>query len=147
MGSGNSYAFGLWELIFPLGFGQEGGPGGPQGPKGTFNTLRLVGRKLLSNIIAAVVAFLAAVIGFLAAVIGFLAGQPDLRNGRFLMRISLKINDTRAPTSQSSKEYEFSEPKEYEFPKPKEYEFPEPKEYEFPGPKEYGLPGPKEYEV
>ena len=37
------------------------------------NTLRLVGRKLLSNIIAAVIVFLAAVIGFLAAVIGFLA--------------------------------------------------------------------------
>ena len=74
--------FGLWELIcfgalgthFPFRFWAGGGAqGGPQGPKGTFNTLRLVGRKLLSNIIAAVVAFLAAVIGFLAAVIGFLA--------------------------------------------------------------------------
>ena len=72
MGFGNSYAFGLWELIFPLGFGQEGAQGGPRGPKGTFNTLRLVGRKL-SNIIAAVIAFLAAVIVFLAAVIVFVA--------------------------------------------------------------------------
>ena len=54
-----------------MGFGQEEGPG--EGPKGTFNTLRLVGRKLLSNIIAAVIAFLAAEIVFLAAVIGFLA--------------------------------------------------------------------------
>ena len=75
MGSGNSFS--LWAL------GRRGAQGGPRGPKGTFNTLRLVGRKLLSlrlvgrkllsNIIAAVVAFLAAVIGFLAAVIGFLA--------------------------------------------------------------------------
>ena len=73
LGSGNSYAFGLWELIFALGFGQEGGPGGPRGPKGTCNTLRLVGRKLLSNIIAAEIIFLAAVIVFLAAVIRFLA--------------------------------------------------------------------------
>ena len=69
LGSGNSYAFGLWEICFPLGFGKRGAQGEPRGPKGTFNTLRLVGRKLLSNIIAAVVAFLAAVIGFLAAVI------------------------------------------------------------------------------
>ena len=63
----------LWELIFPFGLWAGGGPrGGARGPKGTFNMLRLVGRKLLSNIIAAVVAFLAAVIGFLAAVIGLL---------------------------------------------------------------------------
>ena len=61
LGSGNSFS--LW------GLGRS--PGGPWGPKGTFNTLRLVGRKLLSNIIAAVVAFLAAVIGFSAAVIVF----------------------------------------------------------------------------
>ena len=69
---------GLWELIcfwvlgthFPFGLWAGGGP---WGPKGTFNTLSLVGRKLLSNIIAAVIAFLAAVIGFLAAVIGFSA--------------------------------------------------------------------------
>ena len=54
---------GLWELIFPVCFGQEEGPGGGhRGPKGTCNTLRLVGRKLLSNIIAAVIIFLAAVI-------------------------------------------------------------------------------------
>ena len=38
------------------------GPARPRGPKGTFNTLRLVGRKLLSNIMAAVIAFLAAVV-------------------------------------------------------------------------------------
>ena len=52
--------FGLWELIFPLGFGQEEGPG--EGTKGTFNQLCLVGRKLLSNIIAAIIDLLAAVI-------------------------------------------------------------------------------------
>ena len=65
----------LWALgtHFPFGLWAGGGPGGAWGSKGSFNTLRLVGRKLLSNIIAAVVAFLAAVIGFLAAVIGFLA--------------------------------------------------------------------------
>ena len=55
-----------------MGFGQEEGPGGARGPRGTFNTLRLVGRKMLLNIIAAVIAFLAAVIVLLAAVIGFL---------------------------------------------------------------------------
>ena len=65
--------FGLWELIFPLGFGQEAGPGGVPGRTGTFKKLRLVGRKLLSNIIAAVIGFLAAVIVLLAAVIGFSA--------------------------------------------------------------------------
>ena len=65
--------FGLWELIFPLGFGQERGPGGARGPKGIFILLRLVGRKLLSNIIAAVMGVLAAIIVLLAAVIGFLA--------------------------------------------------------------------------
>ena len=59
-GSGNSFS--LWAL------GRRGAQGGPRGPKGTFNTLRLVGRKLLSNIIAAVIAFLAAAIGFLVAV-------------------------------------------------------------------------------
>ena len=56
-----------------MGWGQEESPGGARGPRGTFNTLRLVRRKLLSNIIAAVIAFLAAVIVLLAAVIGFLA--------------------------------------------------------------------------
>ena len=66
LGSGSSYAFGLWELIFPWGLGQEEGPG--EGPKGTFNKLCLVGRKLLSNIIAAIIEFLAAVIVLLAAV-------------------------------------------------------------------------------
>ena len=51
--------------------------GGPRGLKGTFNTLRLVGRKLLSNIIIAVITILAAVIVFLAAVIVFLAGAVE----------------------------------------------------------------------
>ena len=54
--------FGLWELIFLWAFGRRGAQGEPRGPKGTINTLRLVGRKLLSNIIAAVIVFLAAVI-------------------------------------------------------------------------------------
>jgi len=49
-GLGELICFGLWELIFPLGSGQEGGPGGAWGSKGSFNTLRLVGRKLLSNL-------------------------------------------------------------------------------------------------
>ena len=65
----------LWAVgtHFPVGLWAGGGPIGPRGPKGTFNALRLVGRKLLSNIIAVVIVFLAAVIGFSAAVIGFLA--------------------------------------------------------------------------
>ena len=61
LGSGNS--FWLWAL------GRRQAQRGAQGPTSTFNKLRLVGRKLLSNIIAAVIAFLAAVIVFLAAVI------------------------------------------------------------------------------
>ena len=56
LGSGNSFS--LWAL------GRRGAQGGPRGPKGTFNKLRLVGRKLLSNIIDVVIAFLAAVIVF-----------------------------------------------------------------------------------
>jgi len=54
LGFGNSFS--LWALS------RREAQGGPGGPKGTFNTLRLVGRKLLPNIIAAVIAFLAAVI-------------------------------------------------------------------------------------
>ena len=61
LGSGNSFS--LWAL------GRRRAQGGSRGPKGTFNKLRLVGRKLLSNVIAAVIGFLAAVIVFLAAVI------------------------------------------------------------------------------
>ena len=71
--------------MFPLGFGQEVVPEGPRGPKGTCNTLRLVGRKLLSNIIAAVIIFLAAVIVFLAAVIGFLAAVIGFLAAVFLL--------------------------------------------------------------
>ena len=62
---GTHFPFGLWA--------GGGAQGEPRGPKGTSKTLCLVGRKLLLNIIAAVIAFLAAVIVFLAAVIGFLA--------------------------------------------------------------------------
>ena len=65
MGSGNSFS--LWAL------GRRRAQGGVPGTQGPFYKLRLVGRKLLSNIIAAVIAFLAAIIVFLAAVIGFLA--------------------------------------------------------------------------
>ena len=63
LGSGNSFS--LWAL------GRRQAQGGPQGPKGTFNKLRLVGRKLLSNIIAAIIGIVAAVIVFSAAVIMF----------------------------------------------------------------------------
>ena len=65
----------LWVLgtNFPFGLWTGGGPRGGPGTRGTFNTVRLVGRKLLSNIIVAVIEFLAAVIVLLAAVIGFLA--------------------------------------------------------------------------
>ena len=69
LGSGNPYALGSGNS-FPLwALRRRGAQGGPQGPKGRFNTLRLLGRELLSNIIAAVIIFIAAVIEFLAAVI------------------------------------------------------------------------------
>jgi len=61
----------LWALgtHFPFKLWAGGGPRGDRGPRGTFNTLRLVGRKLLSNIIDGAIAFLASVIVFAAAVI------------------------------------------------------------------------------
>ena len=51
---GAHFLFGLWAGRGPMG--------GPRGPKDTCNTIRLVGGKLLSHIIAAVVIFLAAVV-------------------------------------------------------------------------------------
>ena len=66
MGSGNSYALGSGNSFSLWAVGRRGAQGEPRGPKGTFNTLRLVGRKLLSNIIAAVIAILAAVIVFVS---------------------------------------------------------------------------------